>query len=498
MSRLTLIQGREKLTAEFTEGTNLLKAIRECGFVIQAPCGGNGTCGKCQVVLTDRAGTRLAAACRAKIQGECTVKIPEFHLSEKDGLKSENALQRGKAEDYLAAVDLGTTTIVTRVFDGNNGRLLGESAAWNAQVSYGADVISRVRYIMDHANGLETLQKAVREQIKSEICRAAADTDAFEKCSGLVVAGNTIMQHIFAGIDPTSIAKAPFLPQSYFLEESRKMTRLLPCVSGYVGGDIVAGLFALELDKKEETALFLDIGTNGEMVLCSPKGLICCSVATGPAFEGAEISCGMLAVPGAVRHLKEKDGKLLPDTVGGVPPVGICGSGLIELLAILLNEEVVDETGRLLPPEEAPARWAVQMEADENENGVFFLTEDKSVSLTARDVRKLQLAKAAVAAGIQALLEQSGLNESNVERVYLAGSFGAHLNVDSAVAIGLLPKGFRNKVVAVGNASLDGAEKLLFSPGEWPRLVALQKNCRYLELSTWPRFNELYIDNMYF
>lgn len=497
MSRLTLAQGNNRVTVEISAGETLLETIRRNEFSMQAPCGGNGTCGKCNVVLTDSRGTRTVLACKTIPTEDGTVRIP-VTAAEIPETAGDNHKEKMAAEGYLAAVDLGTTTVAVKVFDAKNDSLLGQMTVWNAQTAYGADVISRIKYTMESPGGLETLGRAIRKQIADCLRDLTGDLEAETKCRRMVIAGNTIMQHIFAGIDPSPIATAPFVPKTLFTDAPKGTWECFPCVSGYVGGDILAGLYANELDKKQENFLFLDIGTNGEMVIHGPKGLLTCSVATGPAFEGAEISCGMIAAAGAVRHVTGQNGKLRLDVAGGGEAVGICGSGLIDLLALLVREEIVDETGRLLPPEETPNTWAAYLGEDEDENGVFYLNESRTVCLTARDVRKLQLAKAAVAAGIVILLRESGLAASDLESVYLAGTFGAHMDVESAAAIGLLPKELAGKVKMVGNASLDGAERLLFHPEERDRLRQLQRDCHYLELSTWPDFNELYVDAMYF
>lgn len=498
MSRLTLVQGKKAADTEIQAEEPLLEIIRRNDFSIQAPCGGNGTCGKCRVILTDSRGTRTVLACRTVITEDSMVRIPNVAVETAENACAGVSQKRKKAGGYLAAVDLGTTTVAVKVFDEADGRLLGQMTVWNAQTAYGADVISRIKYIMDHADGLETLQKSIQKQITDCVRKLTDDEDAEAKCRQIVIAGNTIMQHILAGIDPSPIAVAPFVPKTLFLQAPQGQIGCFPCVSGYVGGDILAGLYANDLDQKQNHYLYLDIGTNGEMVICGPKGLLTCSVATGPAFEGAEISCGMIAAPGAVRHVTVVNGKLVTDVIGNGRPKGICGSGLIDLLALLVREEVVDETGRLLPPEEAPAEWRNHLGEDEDENGIFYLDQEHRIFLTARDVRKLQLAKAAVAAGIAVLMKESGIEAKELETVYIAGTFGEHMNVDSAAAIGLLPAEFSHKVKLVGNASLDGAERLLFHPQERERLNLLQQNCRYLELSTWAEFNTLYVDAMYF
>jgi uncharacterized 2Fe-2S/4Fe-4S cluster protein (DUF4445 family) len=313
------------------------------------------------------------------------------------------------------------------------------------------------------------------------------------------------MEHLFMGLDPASIAQAPYTPTTLF-DDGRPVTipelpgtevYLLPCVSGYVGGDITAGLLASGLYETPGLSLFLDVGTNGEMALGGKDGFLCCSVASGPAFEGAEISCGMASAPGAVRHVALEGDAFRLDVVGDVPPRGLCGSGLIDLLAALLRRGAVDETGRLLPPEEAEEEFSFLGE-DENENGICYLTGDHTVYFTAGDVRKLQLAKAAVAAGIGRLLHEAGIAPERVERLYIAGGFGGGLDPGSAAAIGMIPAQLGDKVVTLGNSALEGAARLAAQPEQWQTLLEIQKNCRYLELSGDGQFSAAFVENMLF
>jgi uncharacterized 2Fe-2S/4Fe-4S cluster protein (DUF4445 family) len=264
-----------------------------------------------------------------------------------------------------------------------------------------------------------------------------------------------------------------------------------------VGGDITAGLLASGLYETPGLSLFLDVGTNGEMALGGKDGFLCCSVASGPAFEGAEISCGMASAPGAVRHVALEGGVFQLDVVGDERPRGLCGSGLIDLLAALLRRGAVDETGRLLPPDEAEEKFAFVGE-DEDENGICYLTDDHSVYFTAGDVRKLQLAKAAVAAGISRLLGEAGTAPEQVERLYIAGGFGGGLDPGSAAAIGMIPAQLKDKVVSLGNSALEGAACLAAEPEKWQTLLEIQKNCRYLELSGDGQFSAAFVENMIF
>ena len=316
----------------------------------------------------------------------------------------------------------------------------------------------------------------------------------------LVLVGNTVMQHIFDGRPVGSIARAPFKPEMLFEDTLGAAldgipVRLAPCVAGYVGGDITAGLLAVGMAERPGERLFLDIGTNGEMALGGSGGILCCAVASGPAFEGAGISCGMPGITGAVSHAVYDRGFML-DVIGGGEAAGLCGSGLVDLAAVLLEHGVIAPGGRLLPPEEAPEHMRRYLTRDENGNGLFHLTQQ--VSLTAADVRNLQLAKAAVAGGIRVLLEQRHITADELESVEIAGGFGNYLKPESAVRIGMLPKGTLGKLRVMGNTALAGASMLALDGANWERLRSIPAKCRDIELSGRDDFADAFTDNLTF
>ncbi len=395
-----------------------------------------------------------------------------------------------------AAVDLGTTTVALELLDLCDGRSLGLKAAWNAQAAYGADVITRAQFCQEHPEGTAMLCRVIREQLRAMIRELGQEEAALRE---IFLAGNTIMQHLAAGLDPSPIARAPFTPQTLFDDPAQPGPLLYsPCVAGYVGGDITAGLLASGLDRKEGLSLFLDIGTNGEMALGGKDGFLCCAVASGPAFEGAGIRCGMAGTEGAVSHVRWDNGALRLEVIGGGRAKGICGSGLVDLAALLCQKGLISASGLLLGPEEAPEGYAGFLGEDENGNGIFYLTEDRSVYLTARDVRQLQLAKAAVAAGIRVLLKKSGVAPADLEALYIAGGFGNYMDVHSAAAIGMIPQELAGKSIPLGNSSLAGARMALLDPAQRERLLRIQRACRYIELSGDADFNEEYPEQMYF
>ena len=400
---------------------------------------------------------------------------------------------------YGAAVDIGTTTLAAYLVDLTTGEEVAVTSALNPQKAWGDDVITRA----DHAKagGLEALQAAVASEIDGMIGRLC-HTAGVDRSSiaHVVVAGNTVMMHLFAGVSPEHIAQAPFTPAftsamelpaaalGLHLHPNAAVT-MLPCVSGYVGADTVAGLLAAGMNEQFEPSLLIDIGTNGEIALAAAGKLFACSTAAGPAFEGAHIRCGMGGVAGAINTAVVEDG-IRFTTIGGEPARGICGSGLLDLVAGLLDAGVIDETGRL-ERDNAPG-WV-----SFDEEGIV-IDSVSGVKLTARDIREVQLAKAAVAAGIDVLLAEAGIGVEDVKTIYLAGGFGSYLDKRSAGQIGLIPLALADKAVAIGNSSGAGAKAALLSTEAMEEAKRLAKAIRYIELSARQDFQQAFIEKMLF
>ena len=481
MSTLIVYENDKKRDCTFTPGENLLDALRRSGCAVAAPCGGHGVCGKCRVNFNGEE----VLACQTTLRDGGTVylKAEKGDLSWNDASGTLSAERRRTG--YGAAIDLGTTTVAMTLHRLSDGKLLGSISDWNAQKGWGGDVISRIGYCMDHEEGLSVLMGSIRSQILSLLDALCARCGIERgEVTEMVLAGNTVMQHIFAGLSPRSIASAPFTPLSLFREGLPCMLSgipvyLAPCVAGYVGGDITAGVLHTALRDRPGHCLFLDVGTNGEMVLASGGTLTACAVASGPAFEGAGISCGMSASYGAVHQVTLTEDGLAYEVLGGGEATGLCGSGLLDLAACLIELGYIDESGCLLTDEAA-----------------FYLTD--RVYLTQQDVRQLQLAKAAVAAGIRLLLQEQQLTARDIDAVYLAGGFGNRLRPESAVRIGMLPSQLSRCTIAVGNASLSGAQQVLLSPSRRQTLTAIAEECRYIELSTHRDFNPCFIEEMRF
>ena len=394
----------------------------------------------------------------------------------------------GEPRMFMAAFDLGTTSIAGYLIDVNEGRVAVSAGVRNPQARYGGDVISRADYALQH--GVEALAACAREALDAllgDMCRRAGVPR--ERVFALSLAGNTAMHHLFLGISPDSLVKAPYNPtlsQSLVLRSSEwglkahPLARLfvLPVIGGFVGADTVACLLSGDWPREKAT-LMIDIGTNGELVMGHRRRMIACSTAAGPAFEGAKIACGMRAADGAIDHARLEEGRLRWHVIGDGPALGICGSGLVDLVAALLKCGEIDDTGRL----------ACGDRYDIGNTGVY---------LTQKDIREVQLAKGAIAAGVRLMAKRLGLRLDQIEEVDIAGAFGNYIDPGSACAIGLIPPVLREKIVPVGNAAGAGAQLALTDADAWTEAETLALHTEFLELATLPEFQDEFVDQLSF
>lgn len=388
---------------------------------------------------------------------------------------------------YGCAVDVGTTTMAAYLIDLTTGRQLAAASMLNPQRSRGGDVITRANYTMEHPEGLSELAASVRAGVSELIDGMCAKNGIVrEEVRHIAVVGNTIMMHIFAGLCVKYIATLPFVPAysaarhvpavELGMDYPCAMVTLGPCVAGYVGADTIAAAIACGMDRPGEVALLMDIGTNGEMALRTDKGLWCCSAAAGPAFEGAHIKCGSGAVEGAIDSVKIDGDDVRVTTIGGQKPASICGSGIVSAIAEMLKAELIDETGYL---------------DDE-------LKLAEGVSICQKDVREVQLAKAAIAAGVEILAEAAGIEVGDIQKLYLAGGFGSYIDKRAACEIGLIPMELMDRISSVGNAAGSGAKMLVMDVGAVARAEDLRRRMKYIELSASAGFQERFADCMFF
>jgi uncharacterized 2Fe-2S/4Fe-4S cluster protein (DUF4445 family) len=466
---------------------------------VEFPCGGKGKCKGCRVRLLQgylpvspeqermltpdelRAGWRLSCQCAPDT--DVTLEMAQWEAAI---LSDETAITLAGRDGLGIAVDLGTTTLVAQLVELKTGNVLAVRTALNPQARHGADVMSRIGFAVAEG-GAPRLVELIRKQIGSmvvDLLEAARKPAA--DLVDVVVVGNTVMHHLFCGLDVTPLSHFPFESPTLGAQHLTASAlgwrtdtvpvRFLPCIGGFVGSDVLAGVMAKNLHQSDRLAALIDLGTNGEIVVGTRERLICASTAAGPAFEGARIFMGMRASTGAISEVHVKDGALVSHVLGNVTPRGICGSGLVDAVAAMLELGLVKPGGRF----------------SDGGNSLSLLLP---VKISQTDIRELQLAKGAIAAGIRLLAGELGTHPEDVERVFLAGAFGNYVNTTSAGRIGLLPFP-TDRIIPSGNTALLGAKIALFTAQEtWD---ALASRIEHISLHENPDFQNTYVENMTF
>ena len=508
-------------------GENLLQVLHKAEVFIENPCNGTGVCGKCRVrILSGEASAMEAAersllkaeeidkgirlACLTRVVGDLDLELPRQE-------RGNQMLTKGYLPDFTrdsfddgcgVAIDIGTTTVVVSLIDLQTGEELASASQINAQKRFGLDVLTRITYEYEHPEApASELQKAIVEQLDDLILQACRDAGrAEQEIRTVVVAANCTMTHMLLGVDARPLGRAPYTPvfkaaQTLKCEEiglkSCKGAKLycLPQVSAYIGSDIVAGAHVCNMQKEKGNVLFIDIGTNGEIVLASGGRLLCCSCAAGPALEGANISCGMRAAEGAVEEIRILPEQTELKVIGDTHAVGLCGSGILAAVRELLDKGFVKPSGVFIKKGDfgpgADARLFLQ-----GTKRAFRLEGD--LIITQNDVRQVQLAKGAILSGFMALLRKAGIGMEDLDKVLIAGQFGAHLPVDSLVGTGILPPEVADKLVYVGNSSKTGAYMAMMSDTERRSMEQLAENMEYMELAETQDYESLFAGCMIF
>jgi uncharacterized 2Fe-2S/4Fe-4S cluster protein (DUF4445 family) len=414
---------------------------------------------------------------------------------------------------YGVAVDLGTTSVVVALADLSAGRVLGIESRLNGQVNFGADVISRILHASTEPAGLDRLREAAVVSIDSALdSLLRAHGVARDQVYEVLVAGNSCMNHLLLGIDPRSLAAAPYQPvlaEPVTVRASEVGLRIhpegllyaMPNVAGFVGSDTIAVILATGMHQSQSVRLALDLGTNGEVVLGNRDRLLACSTAAGPAFEGARISRGMRATEGAIERVWIDGESVKLQVIGDRAPVGLCGSGLLDAVAQMREVGVLSQSGRMATPETAAsqlhASLARRLVREDGSVGFSLARRGRrSLLLTQGDVRELQLAKGAIRAGISILLDEYGIGHEDLEEVLLAGAFGSYINPSSALSIGLVPPVPRDRIAAVGNAAGQGAVMALLSTRFREEAAGIARSVEYVELSARPDFMDQFMEAM--
>ncbi len=472
--------------------TPLIDVLHEFG--VEFPCGGKGTCGKCQVRLlegeieiTDLHQEKLEyfkfpsdrrLACMSKSTSSVTLGVEQFeHLI----LADETDFEFVPEEGFGIAIDLGTTTLVAQMVDLRNAKILAVETMLNPQVKFGADLISRIQAGLD--GNAKEMTFLVREAIGKMIGRM------LERCQQLpgkvVLVGNTVMQRIFSGSNLAPLSSYPFhvedLGFNAFTPDELGWNALadtkiqfFPSIGSFVGSDILAGIAATGLHKKEQYAALIDLGTNGEIVVGNRHRIICASTAAGPAFEGASLSMGMRAVTGAIASLRLVDNLIVSSVIGNTDPVGICGSALIDAVAILLELDMIGSFGEIV-------------------SGTDGIQLDGPISLSQKDIYEFLLAKAAIAAGLSILAKQLHIESAEIAEIYIAGGFGNYIHLKHLLSTGMVET-TEDKLHKMGNTALIGAKMFLFDKGD---LVAeILAKTSHVSLEGDPEFQDIYISKM--
>jgi len=428
------------------------------------------------------------------------------------------SVEGGKSqyESYGMAFDIGTTTVAGYGLDLETGRTLHVNSRENPQGKYGADVVSRIKYVRENEDGLERLQGEIIRAI-NELVRdfAASRNIESEDVYRATFVGNTIMLHLLSGVDPTHLDQAPYIPaftdsQWFDAEElgikinPRGKLVLLPSLAGYVGADVIGGILQTGMHKSDELNLLVDIGTNGEMALGNRDKMYAASTAAGPAFEGANIEQGMTARAGAISHVSiDDDGQLEIEVINDKRPIGLCGSGIVDTVGELINAGLIGEKGGIVSEKSVLPRPTINPLGNrlidmDGEKAFWLHVDNNPVFVTQQDVREVQLAKGAIKAGIEILLEEFGASAEEIDRVYLAGAFGNYLRKENIMRIGVLPSIDLDKIVSVGNAAGQGGKQALINRDRMEEANTISRDVEYIELSFRSDFTEKFMSAMSF
>jgi len=519
-----------------TYGQTIIDVVRSAGITISATCGGQGTCGGCKIIVINgdvsppciseentlglekiKSGWRLA--CQTTIRGNVTITLPPESFSGAHRLQVEAAdpaidntpgsalsqySQTGCGSSAIGlAVDLGTTKIAAYLVDIETGKTIDQSGAVNPQISYGEDVIARINHTFKAADGAETLQKIVVQALNSlagELCGRAGKN--IRDIGDAVIVGNTAMHHLLIGLSVRSLGRSPYVPtekkalnisaRHLGLDFSPHATvHFLPNIGGFVGGDHVAMLLGSGMLEKEGIILGVDIGTNTEISLVAHGDHFACSAASGPAFEGGHIRYGMRAISGAIEKITIRNGQVEYKTIDNQPPKGLCGSGILDLVAQMLRSGKIDRKGSMISCHSDCIRTGKNAEkpfivvpADQN-NGF-------EITFSRKDVNEIQLAKAAIRTGSSLLLRHAGISDKDIAKVVIAGAFGTYLDVQSGLDIGMFPRIPKEKFLQVGNAAGTGAKMVLLSPEKRKAAEKLARHVTHVDLTKEKDFSSIF------
>jgi len=504
-------------------GTKLIDAAGMADIILNSSCGGIGTCRKCAVFIKPE--NEEVLACQYSVQSDLIVDIPSASRFFEQKILEHGITKNIQIEPantygtsaYGCAIDVGTTTIVIKLIDLNTGNCLATQATFNPQIKFGDDVISRITYADtdEKLNELNSvLVNSINKLIKDACLKANVNQ---ENIYEVTVVGNTAMNHIFLKLPIKQLGQAPYTAYSVdaFDVPAAKMgikinpdanIHTVENIAGFVGSDTTAVALAVDIDTANEMTLVVDIGTNGEIILGTHEKLYSASCAAGPALEGARILQGSRAVAGAIESVVINDNDIDVEVIGNKPAASICGSGLIDAVAVMLNLGVIDFSGRFLEKNELSENLSENIKKrliEKDGFPAFILTFNEkdntpSVILTQQDIRQMQLAKAAIRAGIKLLQNKFSIKDDDIRHILMAGAFGNYIRRESALRIGLLPTVPIERIKFVGNAACSGAQMVLLSKSERIRCGKIAKKIQYIEIAHDPQFTDVFADCLLF
>ncbi len=482
------------------EAISFVQAMDDLGLKFYRPCGGYEKCLSCAIRFVYGAPEMTSAderaldfsemrngwrlGCKCIITKDCKIQVPKRLVSEITSVGvsgAENELPLDKT-NIAIAVDIGTTTLAVAAVELNTGKVLRQQTYTNGQLKYGADVMSRVKAAIE-GHG-EDLRKTIINDLMALGTRIIGEDFLTHK---VVMSGNTVMTHLFLGYPVDGLATYPFVPYTLDAVKFREGTRdifFMPSISSFVGGDIVSGLYYIRQNLKKKNRadnkfLLVDLGTNAELVLFDGNTYWCSSASAGPALEGASLSCGVPSVKGAINHLSINQGNVKYTTIGGEKPIGLCGSGVIDLIYELYRNDIIDAGGLLL---------------DEYSETGYPIAD--GIVITGEDIQQVILAKAAIVSGIQMLFDAAGVNVTDINHLYVSGGLGASVGVLSAAGIGLFPEALLSKYETLGNSSLLGDIEFIMNHDE-DVLQEIKDNSKVVILATDPKFEQLFLENLH-
>ncbi|OGO90700.1 MAG: hypothetical protein A2Y17_03150 [Clostridiales bacterium GWF2_38_85] len=494
---------------EFKNKILISDAIFQSGFEFFMPCGGKQRCMKCRIqtngilseptekekeLLTDQEFSNgIRYACMTYAEGNAIVLLPD---TVKESIMTDINFRSGiiahKRNGYGIAIDLGTTTLAAYLFNLLNGELIDVRSERNPQTIFGSDVITRI------GKSVEGQKQELADIIRSGISELCLSLNSTDEINSMVITGNTAMLYLLAGRDIKSISAAPFIADCLFgyvtntdelgIKGINASVYLPDCVSAFIGADTVCAALSENLDTATDNVIIIDIGTNGEVMLKAREKLLCCSTAAGTAFEGEGITMGMTARDGAIYSISAINGELYSKTIGNIKSSGLCGTGIVDAVATLIDLGCIDETGLIIEN----CKYYIKYK---DENSIKIIDD---IVITQKDIRALQLAKAAICAGIETLIHYAKLSVNDIDRLIIAGGFGTALSTASAVKIGLIPKELYEKAYSVGNAAAAGAAIMLIDPDKKNRSKSISVFAETIELSTDTFFFDRYISDMGF